>query len=186
MSALGGPPRIQIPRWIQLVGLPLLLILAWVFPTAASHAVFLFLVAALIALLLDPLVRALERVRLRARPLGRDRVLAFAAALVLVIVAIATAVVGADEDRREPVQRLFHNRSPPDGQTAADRDVDRLQHWLNTHHLKGVNVAQARPPDRASDPQRDVGKYTKRIVTFVEGAAISIGKGAVLRSCCSS
>ena len=30
VSALGRPPRIEVPRWVQLVGLPLLLVLAWV------------------------------------------------------------------------------------------------------------------------------------------------------------
>ena len=59
------PPRIQIPRWIQLVGLPLLILFGWVLATAAGHVVVLFIVAALIALLLDPLVRALGRLRIR-------------------------------------------------------------------------------------------------------------------------
>ena len=60
----GGPKstRIEIPRWVQLVGLPLLLVLAWVVAGAVRHAVFIFLVALLIALLLNPLVRALGRV----------------------------------------------------------------------------------------------------------------------------
>src|SRR6185436_15112336 len=56
--------RIEFPRWVQLVGLPLLLVLAWVLASAAAHVVFLFVVAALLALLLDPLVRALQRARL--------------------------------------------------------------------------------------------------------------------------
>ena len=49
-----GAAKIQIPRWIQLVGLPLLLLLLWVVAGAARHVVFLFLVAALIAFLLEP------------------------------------------------------------------------------------------------------------------------------------
>ena len=60
----GAAPKIQIPRWIQLVGLPLLLIFAWVIAGAVRHVVFLFLVASLIALLLDPIVRALTRSRM--------------------------------------------------------------------------------------------------------------------------
>ena len=68
--------------------------LAWVLASAAAHIVFLFLVAALIALLLDPLVRALQRVQL-PRGLSVALVyLTFAAALGLVILAVATAVVG--------------------------------------------------------------------------------------------
>ncbi|HSX21964.1 MAG TPA: hypothetical protein VLE97_04220, partial [Gaiellaceae bacterium] len=54
--------RIEIPRWVQLVGLPLLLLFIWVVAGAVRHAVFLFLVALLIALLLNPLVRGLGRV----------------------------------------------------------------------------------------------------------------------------
>jgi len=52
----GAAPKIQIPRWMQLVGLPLLLVLAWVVAGRVFHVVFLFLVASLIALLLDPVV----------------------------------------------------------------------------------------------------------------------------------
>src|SRR5207253_8840889 len=55
--------KIQIPRWIQLVGLPLLLIFLWLVAGAARHVVFLFLVAALIALPLDPVVNAFTAFR---------------------------------------------------------------------------------------------------------------------------
>src|SRR5207253_10574526 len=86
----GAVPKIQIPRWIQLVGLPLLLILAWVVAGRVFHVVFLFLVATLVALLLDPLVRAIGTIKL-----GRFRIrrgfsvaivyLSFAAALIVSI-----------------------------------------------------------------------------------------------------
>src|SRR4051794_23038293 len=56
------PPALQIPRWVQLVGLPLLLLLVWTLAGAVRHVVFIFLVALLIALLLNPLVRGLGRV----------------------------------------------------------------------------------------------------------------------------
>src|SRR5437867_80748 len=66
MSAPAGlPPRIEIPRWIQLVVLPLLLVLVWILVTTAAHVVVLFIVAGLIALLLDPLVRTLGRLGAR-------------------------------------------------------------------------------------------------------------------------
>src|SRR6266536_1693424 len=67
MARMTGPPagaaKIQIPRWIQLVGLPILLLFLWVVAGAARHVVFLFLVALLIALLLRPVVTAVQRVR---------------------------------------------------------------------------------------------------------------------------
>ena len=168
--------RIQVPRWMQLVGLPLMLVLAWLVASAAAHVVFLFVVAALVALLLDPLVRGLQRVRL-PRGLSVALVyLSFAAALGLVILAVATAVVGQTKTAATRFNAYFTNAHGSAGQTSADRDVDRLQHWLNTHRLKSVKV-QARGHRLVRQiEQRDVGKYTHKIVTFVEGAAISIGK----------
>jgi len=176
VSALGRPPRIQVPRWVQLVGLPLLLVLAWILLTAASHVVFLFLVAALVALLLDPLVRALQKARL-PRGLSVALVfLTFASMLALVILAIATAVVGETKTAANRFNDYFTNRLPSTGQTAADRDVDRLQLWLNEHHLKSIDIKQRGHRIVRQIQQRDVGKNTKRIVSIVEGAAISIGK----------
>src|SRR5207248_10265435 len=66
MRRMAGPPavaaKVQIPRWIQLVGLPLVLLFLWTVAGAARHVIFLFLVAALIAFLLNPIVRGLTRV----------------------------------------------------------------------------------------------------------------------------
>ncbi|HEX7626017.1 MAG TPA: AI-2E family transporter [Gaiellaceae bacterium] len=183
MSTVGRPPRIEVPRWIQLVGLPLALVLLWVVATAAGHVVFLFVVAALVALLLDPLVRALQKVRLPRGLSVAFVYLSFAAAVGLVIVAIATAVVGQTKTAANRFNDYFTNRHGSAGQTSADADVDRLQHWLDTHHLKSVQIQKRGHRLVRQIQQRDVGKYTHKIVKFVEGAALSIGKtlfGAVL------
>jgi predicted PurR-regulated permease PerM len=176
VSAIGRPPRIVVPRWVQLVGLPLLLVLAWVFLNAASHVVYLFVVAGLIALLLDPLVRALQAFRLPRGLSVAVVFLTFAAALALIIVAVATAVAGETKTAADRFNEYFTHRHAVTGQTAADRDVDRLQHWLDTHHLKSIKVQTRGHKLVRQIRERDVGKYTKRIVSFVEGAAISIGK----------
>jgi predicted PurR-regulated permease PerM len=176
VSAPARPPRIEVPRWIQLVLLPLLLVLAWIVANAAAHVVFLFVVAALVALLLDPIVLALQRVRL-PRGLSVALVyLSFAAALGLIILAVTTAVVGQTKTAATRFNDYFTNRPGTAGQTSADRDVDRLQHWLNTHRLKSVDVEKRGHNLVRQVRRRDVGHYTSRIVTFVEGAAISIGK----------
>ena len=168
--------RIEVPRWMQLVGLPLLLVLAWIVASAAAHVVFLFVVAALVALLLDPLVRGLQRVRL-PRGLSVALVyLSFAAALGLVILAVTTAVVGQTKTAANRFNAYFTHARGTTGQTSADQDIDRLQHWLNAHHLKSVKVQKRGHRLVRQIRQRDVGKYTHKIVTFVEGAAISIGK----------
>lgn len=58
-------PTIRIPRWVQLVVLPVLLLLARQLAGSLGHALFLFLTASVIAFLLDPLVRALQELRVR-------------------------------------------------------------------------------------------------------------------------
>src|SRR5437764_13111978 len=88
-----GTTRIEIPRWIQLVGLPLLLLLIWTVAGAVRHVLFLFLVALLIALLLNPLVRGLGRAWIPRGAAVALVYLAFAAAVALAILAPATVVV---------------------------------------------------------------------------------------------
>ena len=176
MTVSGRPPRIEVPRWVQLVGLPLLLVLAWLVATAAGHIVFLFMIAALVALLLDPIVRSLQRVRLPRGISVAIVYLSFLAALILIIAAIASAVVGQTKTAATRFNDYFTHRHGPTGQTSADRDVDRLQIWLNTHHLRSIKVQKSGHNLVRRIRQRDVGKYTDRIVNFVEGAAVSIGK----------
>ena len=53
--------RIYVPRWVQLATLPALLIIGWFVLGAIGQVIFIFLVAALVALVLNPLVRGLER-----------------------------------------------------------------------------------------------------------------------------
>ena len=58
------PGKILVPRWVQLVGLPLAIVGVWLLVSAVNHAVFVFVVAALIAILLNPIVRAFCALRI--------------------------------------------------------------------------------------------------------------------------
>jgi predicted PurR-regulated permease PerM len=170
-----GPPKIQIPRWIQLVGLPLLLLLAWVVATAAAHVVFVFVVAALLALLLNPVVRAVARVRIPRGLAVAIVYLSFAGALAVTVGALATVVVDQTTAAANRVDAYF---TKPDGRgrIPADRDVDRFQAWLDRHHLRQVDVQQRGHRIVRQIRDKDVGRYTSQVVDFVEGAAISVGK----------
>jgi predicted PurR-regulated permease PerM len=173
----GLPPRIEIPRWIQLVGLPLLLVLAWLVLGTAAHVVVLFIVGALIALLLDPLVRTLGRVGVRRGLAVALVYLTFASAIVVAIVALATVVVGQTKTAANKFNAYFTDKHGQSHQTSAYADVDRLQIWLDDHHLRTLKIEKSGHTLVRKIQRRDVGKYTHRVVTFVEGAAISIGKG---------
>src|SRR6476661_4350141 len=163
--------KIEIPRWIQLAGLPVLLLFLWIVVAAVRHVVFLFLVAVLIALLLSPLVRAVQRVRL---PRGFSVALVylvFAITVVAVIGALGTIVVGETKTAAKRVDSYFTDVNGQTREVDADRDVDRLQRWLNTHNLGAVHV-QKRGHHLVRDIRKhDVGKYTNKVIDFLEGAA---------------
>jgi putative heme transporter len=55
------PPRVVVPRWVQLVMLPLALLALWALARAAGKVLLLFIVAAVIALILNPVVAFLQQ-----------------------------------------------------------------------------------------------------------------------------
>jgi predicted PurR-regulated permease PerM len=168
--------KIEIPRWIQLVGLPLLLLFLWVVAGAVRHVVFLFLVALLIALLLSPLVRLVQRARIPRGFAVALVYLVFAVTVIAAIGALGTVVVNETKTAAKRVDSYFTDVNGRTGQVDADRDIDRLQRWLDSHRLGGIDV-QKRGHRLVRDIRRhDVGKYTNKVVDFLEGAAISIGK----------
>src|SRR6266540_1203755 len=170
----GGTPTIQIPRWIQLVGLPVLALIGILLAGKVFHAVFLFLVAGLVALLLDPLVRALEKVRI---PRGFSIAivyLSFASALVVAAIAIGVVVVDQSQSAANRIDTYLTNEHGQTSQTGFEQDVDRLQHWLDTHHLERVDIRQQGQDFAENIKGKDVEKYTSTAIDFLRGAALSI------------
>jgi predicted PurR-regulated permease PerM len=148
----------------------------WVVAGAVRHAVFLFLVALLVALLLNPLVRIVQAVRLPRGFAVALVYLVFAFALIAAIGALGTVVVNETKTAANRVDSYFTDANGRTNQVDADRDVDRLQEWLDTHRLGGIDI-QERGHRLVRDIRRhDIGKYTNKVVDFLEGAAISIGK----------
>ena len=172
--ASATPARIEIPRWMQLVGLPLMLVLIWVVAGAVRHVVFLFLVALLIALLLNPLVRGLGRVWIPRGLAVAIVYLTFAAAVALAVIALATVVVQQTRHASHRVDNYFTVDSGRLHQTGAEQDLTRLQHWLNAHHLKRVRVEKQGTKVLNSIGTKDVQKYTTKALTWAEGAGLAV------------
>jgi predicted PurR-regulated permease PerM len=169
-----APAKIAIPRWIQLVGLPLVLLFLWTVAAAVAHVVFLFLVAALIALLLDPLVRALGRLRI---PRGFSIAvvyLSFAAALVFSAIALGAIVVDQSREAADRIDTYLTVEHGQSRQTDAERDVERLQGWLDDHGLERIEVREQGQDLVDSLREADPQEYTSRAIEFLEGAALSI------------
>jgi len=170
----GGTPTIQIPRWIQLVGLPILALIVLLIVGKVFHAVFLFIVAALIALLLEPLVRALVRLRI-PRGLSIAIVyLTFAAALAAILIAVGVVVVDRTQSATNRIDTYLTSESGQPPQTGFERDVDRLQVWLDGHHLERIDIKRQGTDFAESIKGKDVEKYSTDVIDFLRGAAISI------------
>ena len=92
MEAPRGP-AIRIPRWVQLVGLPVLLVLGYFLASTLGHALFLFLTAAVIAFLSNPLARDLQKLKLRRGLAVAIVFLLFASAVGVAVAGIATIAV---------------------------------------------------------------------------------------------
>ena len=59
-----GPPVVVVPRWVQLVLLPLAVLALYAVAQAAGVVLLLFVVAGVIALILNPLVEFVQRARI--------------------------------------------------------------------------------------------------------------------------
>jgi predicted PurR-regulated permease PerM len=169
----GGTPKLVVPRWVQLVGLPVILIVTWSVAGAVRHVVFLFLVAGLIALLLNPLVRGLGRAWIPRGFAVALVYLSFAALVVVAGIALSTVVVDQTKSAANRVDTYFtakHGRPPV---TDAERDVVRLQAWLDRNHLERVKIRKPALDFLHNAGSKDVSRYATKAIKWAEGAAIS-------------
>ena len=166
-----APPTgstIRVPRWIQLVGLPVGLIVAWMLAGTLGHVLFLFLTASVIAFLLNPLVRDLQRMRLPRGMAVAFVFLLFATAVAFVALALGSIVV---DQTRSAAGRIDDYVTIDDatGRTGAEQDIDRLQSWLDTHGLERIQIQQ-----QATDWVDNLGAgqisgYTQDAISFAQG-----------------
>jgi predicted PurR-regulated permease PerM len=170
---VGGPsPTIQIPRWIQLVGLPVLLVLAFLLAGTLGHVLFLFLTASVIAFMLNPLFRDVTKLKV-PRVLSLMFVYALFAATVTALL-VATGIVAFDQARNAG-ERIddYVTTEDADGATAAERDIDGLQAWLDDHGLERIRVREQFNDAVDSLGAGDVSGYVEEGISFLQGAAIS-------------
>ena len=163
-------PLIRVPRWVQLVVLPVLLVLAWQLAGALGHAVFLFLTASVIAFLLNPLVRALQELGIR-RGIGVAVVyLTFAAAVIALMIALGTVVVEQTRSAADRVDAYLTDEPGRSGDSAFDRDVADFESWLAG---KGIDVELRTQVDEwVADV--NVSDLTQEAISFAEGAAFGV------------
>jgi predicted PurR-regulated permease PerM len=175
MAPMAADPsrKIVIPRWIQLVGLPLLVLAGWKFVSAVSHAVFVFVVAALIAILLNPIVRSITRARV-PRALAVLVVYGtFAAIVAGVIILTAPRIADEVQGLSGQVQREL-TRPPGGGPTPAEHRLEDLQAWLNDHGLARVHVLGPGRDVIRSINTLDIERYSGRIVDVAQNLLVRV------------
>jgi len=168
-----SPRKVEIPRWVQLVGLPLILVGAWQLVAAVSHAVFIFVVAALIAILLNPIVRAFAVLRL-PRPVAVLVVYALFAVVFIGAGVIAGTVVATQVQAATSVVQEEFTKQPGQTETPAQKRLDRLQTWLDRHHLEQIDVRDLSDKVQAKIDSLDVQSVSGRAVDIAQGILVGV------------
>jgi predicted PurR-regulated permease PerM len=164
--------KLLIPRWVQLVGLPLVVIGIWQVFEVIHHAVFIFVVAALIAILLNPVVRAFCALRF-PRPLAVFLVYLCAAVIVAGIAVVAGTVIA---NELNSVANRVEAEFVANGQgvTPASVKLDRLQAWINANSPVHVNIHHAGERAINDISNSDLQRYTGRAVAIAQSLIITI------------
>ena len=141
--------QITIPRWAQLIVIPLMVLLTVYFARAVSHALFVFLMASLLALLLNPLAQMFTRVHV-PRAVGVPVLYLALLSVVGVIVAIGLPPLIRQAQglvERAPEWAATINHDLPSYQAYLERHgifvdlvglVDSAVRWLGGASLQSV------------------------------------------------
>ncbi len=118
--------RITIPRWVQLFLIPVAIFVALYFSRAASHAVWVFLISTIVALLLNPLVLGMRRIKCPRWLAVPVVYLAFIAVVVVLIIFLGPPLV-------RQFQRLFE--AIPSWLNDFNRLLADLEAWLARNNV---------------------------------------------------
>jgi predicted PurR-regulated permease PerM len=169
-----APPAVQrvvVRRWVQLVLLPLALLGLWELARAAGTLFLVLVIACLVALILAPPVRILDRVMPRGLA-----ILSVYLGLVAVVVGIGFLLVSPVSTQ---IRHFEHNL--PELTRQANRDLTNLQTFLNKRGIK-VHLTQ-QGQSALKTLQKDVLKRSGAIVDFSRGLLtqlVTIGFDLVL------
>jgi predicted PurR-regulated permease PerM len=169
---------VLIPRWIQLIALPTILFFGWIFAGAVKHALFVFLISGIIAMLLNPLVATLTSLRF---PRGLAVLVVYVSLLTAIVGAVGLAGVAAVNQvvsASNTVSQEFQKK-PGEKESSAERRVDRFQKWLNARGLSRVHVKDIGNRLVQNIQKQGVGDYAKRAVDIGQQVASRVVQGLI-------
>ena len=166
-----GPAAVDpavVPRWVQAVVLPLAIIGAFLVVRAAGPVALIFIVAAIVALLLNPFVAMLQRARF---PRGLAVLCVF-----LTMIMLAGAVVAVLAEPIGDQASEFSDQVPGivDDANAALAD---LQEWLDD---KGIDIEVAKQGETALETLgARVTEGSGELVSFTREALTTVIEGSI-------
>jgi predicted PurR-regulated permease PerM len=165
-SVVDGTPRtvppVVVPRWVQIVMLPISLLALWALARAAGTVVLVLIVASLVALGLAPSVRLLQRYMPRG------------VAILVVYISCFALLVGVAILLASPVttQITHFEQNLPQITRSANRDLGDVQSFLDKH---GITVHITKQGQSALDTlQKEILKRSGDIVSFSRGLLSSL------------
>ncbi|MHB8658922.1 MAG: AI-2E family transporter [Solirubrobacteraceae bacterium] len=153
-SPPGAPPPVVVPRWIQLVLLPLALVGLWALARAAGSVFLILIIASVIALILNPLVRRLERVLPRGL------------AILFLYLAGFASIAGAGLLLSEPISTQVSRfaNDVPHLVHQANHQLASFQSWLTRNGIK-IQIQQ-QGQTALQTLQKNILKSSGSIVSF--------------------
>ncbi|MDA0136102.1 AI-2E family transporter [Solirubrobacter deserti] len=161
---------VLVPRWVQLVLLPVSIAGAYLLLSKAGHVLLLFTIAGLIALFLNPLVTLVQRARLPRGP-----------AVAIVMGSVVALAVGLGFVLADPVssQATSLQREIPGYVDDANESLADLQDWLDRRGIdiqvkqEGESALQT-IGERLTGGAGEVVGFTRDAVTRLVEASIAL------------
>jgi len=147
-------PPVVVPKWIQLVILPLALLGLWALARASGSVLLILLIASVVALILNPLAKIFQRVM----PRGLSILTAYVSVWALL------AVIGFLLANPISTEVNHFSNNVPQLVRKANHELDSLQHWLTRN---GIKVQIEKQGETALQTlQKRVLKSSGTIVSF--------------------
>ncbi len=172
MTAPSAATPVVVPRWVQLVLLPLGIVGLWALARASGPVLLILIAAATLALILNPLVKRLHRRRI---PRGL--------VILLVYLGFFAALGGLGILLANPVstQVAHFERNVPNFIHTANHDLANFQRWLTRNGIK-VQIQQ-QGQTALQTLEKNVLKGSGNVVSFTRdllGKAVTIGFDLIL------
>jgi predicted PurR-regulated permease PerM len=163
-------PPVVVPRWMQLVGLPLVVLALYSLLKAAGAVLLLFLVAGLIALLLNPFVTLVRRT-------GLPRGLSVLVVFLVLITVIGGVIALVSTPIADQVSSISDN--VPNYVDDANHSLSDVQHFFDD---KGINVqiqkqgktALETLGDRLTQGSGSIVRFTRDALTKLVEASLAV------------